>query len=133
MGLDSGNQVFLTQEDHKDDDIKQFQTKSGESFDLKQGYDTNIFEVHKQFKLRSRTINVTQPDKTKDTPQPKKAIVTEPIEKTDPITKEVTVEEITEASPSNQQPVATSAMQHNPSNVSPKVSKKDKPQDQNEN
>ena len=63
MGLDDEQQVFLSQEDHEDDDIKQFQTKSGESFDFKQGYDTGVYEVHKQYKLRSRTVNITQPEK----------------------------------------------------------------------
>jgi len=63
MGLDDEHQVFLSQEDHEDDDIKQFQTKSGESFDFKQGYDTAVYEVHKQYKLRSRTVNITQPEK----------------------------------------------------------------------
>jgi len=63
MGLNDEHQVFLSQEDHKDDDIKQFQTKSGESFDFKQGYDTAVYEVHKQYKLRSRTVNITQPEK----------------------------------------------------------------------
>ena len=128
MGLNDEQQVFLSQEDHKDDDIQQFQTRSGESFDFKQGYDTAVYEVHKQYKLRSRTINVTQPDKTKDTPQPKKAIVREPSDKTGPITDEVIVEEINE-----QQPMATSPLQPNPSNSPQEMSKKDKPQDQEKN
>jgi hypothetical protein len=34
MGLDGESQVFLTQEDHEDDEIKLFQTKSGESLTL---------------------------------------------------------------------------------------------------
>ena len=67
MGLNDEKQVFLTQEDQEDNDINQFQTKSGESFDFKQGYDTAVYEVHKQYKLRSRTINVPEPIKTKDT------------------------------------------------------------------
>jgi len=72
MGLNDDQQVFLSQEDQEDDDINQFQTKSGESFDFKQGYDIAAFEVHKQYKLRSRTVNVTQPEKTKDNQQPKR-------------------------------------------------------------
>ena len=51
MGLDDEHQVFLSQEDHEEEDNKQFQTKSGESFDFKQGYDTAVYEVHKQYKL----------------------------------------------------------------------------------
>ena len=71
MGLNDEQQVFLSQEDHKDDDIQQFQTRSGESFDFKQGYDTAVYEVHKQYKLRSRTINVTQPEKQRIASSPK--------------------------------------------------------------
>ena len=96
MGLDGESQVFLTQEDHEDDEIKLFQTKSGESFDFKQGYDTAVYEVHKQFKLRSRTVNVNQPEKIKDNQQPKGAIVTEPDDKTNSPSEEVIIEEITE-------------------------------------
>ena len=47
MGLKSEQQVFLTQEDQVDHDVKQFQTKSGESFEFKQGYDSTVYEVHK--------------------------------------------------------------------------------------
>lgn len=65
IGLDGESQVFLTREDHEEDEIKLFQTKSGESFDFKQGYDTAVYEVHKQYKLRSRTVNVSQPEKIK--------------------------------------------------------------------
>jgi len=66
MGLNEEQQVFLTQEDQGDNDINQFQTKFGESFDFKEGYDTVVYEVHKQYKLRSRTIDVPEPVKTKD-------------------------------------------------------------------
>lgn len=66
MGLDGESQVCLTQEDHEDEEIKLFQTKSGESFDFKQGYETIVYEFHKQYKLRSRTVNVTHPEKIKD-------------------------------------------------------------------
>jgi len=48
MGLNDEQEVFLSQEDQEDDNINQFQTKSGESFDFKQGYDTTVYEVHKQ-------------------------------------------------------------------------------------
>ena len=34
--------------------LQQLQIQSGESFDYKQGYDFAIFEVHKQYNLRSR-------------------------------------------------------------------------------
>ena len=67
MGLNDEQQVFLTQEDQEDNDINQFQTKSGESFDFKEGYDTAVYEVHKQYKLRRRTIDVPELFKKKDT------------------------------------------------------------------
>jgi len=44
MGLNSEQKKFLTQDDH---DINQFQTKSGESFDFREGYDAAVYEVHK--------------------------------------------------------------------------------------
>lgn len=133
MGLKDEHQVFLSQEDHKDDDIQLFQTKSGESFDFKQGYDTAVYEVHKQYKLRSRTINITQPEKTKDGQQPKRAIVTEPNDTTESLVKEVTIEEVTKPFSSKQQPMATSSLHPNPSVNPQEMSKKDKPQDQDKN
>jgi len=48
MGLNDEQKVFLTQEDQNDNDINQFQTKSEESFDFKEGYDTTVYEVQKQ-------------------------------------------------------------------------------------
>jgi len=45
MGLNSEQQIFLTEEDLHD--INQFQTKSKESFDFKEGYDAAVYEVHK--------------------------------------------------------------------------------------
>jgi len=133
MGLDGESQVFLTQEDHENDEIKLFQTKSGESFDFKQGYDTAVYEVHKQYKLRSRTVNVTQPEKIKDSQQPKRAIVTELNNTTESLAKEVTIEEITKPFSSNQQPMATSSLHPNPSVIPQEMSKKGKPQDQGKN
>jgi len=47
MGLNSEKQIFLTQEDQDDHDINQFQTKSRESFDFREGYDVVVYEVHK--------------------------------------------------------------------------------------
>jgi len=125
MGLNNEQQVFLSQEDQEDEEVKQFQTKSGESFDFKQGYDTAVFEVHKQYKLRSRTINVPQPEKTKDDQQSKKATILESKDKSDPITKEVTIEDITET-------YAPPLLAH--SSIPPlKMGKKDKLQDHTEN
>lgn len=47
MGLKNEQHVFLNQEDQDDHNINQFQTKSGESFDFKEGYDSPVYEVHK--------------------------------------------------------------------------------------
>jgi len=47
MGLNEEKQVFLTQGYQDDNDINQFQTKSGESFYFKEGYETAVYEVHK--------------------------------------------------------------------------------------
>lgn len=66
MGLKSEQQVFLTQEYQDDHDINQFQTKSRESFDFKQGYDSAVYEVHKQYKLRTRTMDVPENIKPND-------------------------------------------------------------------
>jgi len=102
MGLNGEQQIFLSKEDQDHNDINQFQTKSGESFDFREGYDTAVYEVHKQYKLRSRTINVPEPVKSKDTKQPKKikdkTILKESSDKTGPNLIEVVVEDVTDVS-----------------------------------
>lgn len=137
MGLNDEQQVFLTQEDQEDDNINQFQTKSGESFDFKKGYDTIVYEVHKKYKLRSRTINVPEPIKTKDTKQPKmikeKVTLTEQIDTTDSNPKEVTVEDVTEIYPLREQPWETSSSGHNQNNTPQKAIKTEILQDEIEN
>lgn len=70
MDLKGEQQSFVTQEDQDDHEINQFQTNSGESFDFKQGYDSAIYEVHKQYKLRTRTIDVPEKVKPKEGKQP---------------------------------------------------------------
>jgi hypothetical protein len=71
MGLDDEETVFLTQDDQELHMLQQLQTQTGESFDYKQGYDSAIFEVHKQYNLRSK--------KNTDTPdQNKKAVPNQP-------------------------------------------------------
>lgn len=65
MGLDSEQQIFLTQEDQETQSIKQFQLQSGESFDFKEGYDTIVYEVHKQYNLRSRRVDIPDDPKKK--------------------------------------------------------------------
>ena len=108
MGLDSEHQVFLTQEDQEAYNCNQFQTKSGESFDFREGYDATVYEVHKQYKLRSRTIDVFETRKPKDAKQPKKvkdnAVLPESSDKTDLHPREVTVEDISDVQPSKDQP-----------------------------
>ena len=47
MGLNSGQQLFLAEEDQEAHTLSQFQMQSGESFDFKQGYETVVYEVHK--------------------------------------------------------------------------------------
>ena len=47
MGLKSEQQIFLSQDDQEAYDVNQFQTKSGESFDFREGYDAAVYEVHK--------------------------------------------------------------------------------------
>jgi len=72
MGPNGEHKIFLTQDDQEAHTFNQFQTKSGESFDFREGYDATVYEVHKQYKLRSRTIDSPEPNKQKDTKQPKK-------------------------------------------------------------
>ena len=108
MGLNTEQQIFLTQDDKKAHTLNQFQTKSGESFDFREGYDAAVYEVHKQYKLRSRTIDVPETSKQKDTRQCKKAKVnTFPIElptRTDLKPKKPMVENISDGAPLNSQP-----------------------------
>ena len=72
MGLNTEQQIFLKQDDQETHNFNQFQTKSGESFDFIEEYDAAVYEVHKQYKLRSRTIDAHEPSKPRDTKQPKK-------------------------------------------------------------
>lgn len=82
MGLDEEETVFLTQDNQELYIFQQLQTQCGESFDYKQGYDSSIFEVHKQYNLRSKK-NIDAPDQNKKVvpTQPKK-IKTVPVAKT---------------------------------------------------
>ena len=102
MGLDSEQQVFLTQDDQQAQECKQFQTKFGESFDFREGYDTTVYEVHKQYKLRSKTIDVpgiTKPIHAKLPKKPSDKVVL--IESSDKkLQREVTVEDVSDVQPS---------------------------------
>jgi len=109
MDIKGEHQTLLSQEDQDEHDFSQFQTKPGESFDFKQGYDTAVYEVHKQYKLRTRTIDISKPSKPKDGKQPNKtkskAVVIEPTDIPVPSPHHVTVEDITEMQPSINQPL----------------------------
>ena len=108
MDLRGEHQTVLSQEDQNELDYNQFQTKSGESFDFKQGYDTVVYEVHKKYKLRTRTIDISEPSKTKDNKQPNKikgkAVTTKPADIPVPNPHQVTLEDITDSQPSVEQP-----------------------------
>jgi len=93
MGLDDQNPIFLSQEEEEFHMLQQIQTQSGESFDYKQGYDSTIFEVHKQYNLRRRR-NAGPPDQTK------KAMANQP-----KITNKVPISEVLKILPKpNQNP-----------------------------
>jgi len=66
MGLNSEQQIFLTQANQEAHTLNQFQTQSGESFDFREGYDTTIYEVHKQYNLSSRRIDVPETNKERN-------------------------------------------------------------------
>ena len=51
--------VFLTQEDHELYMLQQLQLESSESFVFKKGYELAIYDVHKQYSLRSKKNNET--------------------------------------------------------------------------
>ena len=80
---------------------------------------------------------MTQPEKTKDSQQPKmlkdKVTLVEPTERTDSTSNEVTMENVTKEYPSSQQPLAKPPLECDPSNIPQKMRKKDKPQDEIEN
>lgn len=117
MGLNGEQHFFLTQDDQEAHNLNKFQTKSGESFDFKEGYDAAVYEVHKQYKLRSITINVPEPSKSKDTKQLKRAKDTSPLTElpveADLNPKEPIIEEISDMEPSNNQPSFSSFPKEN--------------------
>jgi len=78
MGINDEDIVFLTQDEQELHMLQQLQIHLGESFDYKQGYDSTIFEVHKQYNLRRR--------KNFDIPgQTKKIIQNQPKQKKNPL------------------------------------------------
>jgi hypothetical protein len=98
----------LTQEDQEAHILKQFQTQSGESFDFREGYDTTIYEVHKQYNLRSRRIDVPETSKQKDTKQPNKGKISTPsvhiLSRTGPNPNNPIVEDVSDNQPPNRKP-----------------------------
>lgn len=72
LDLNDEHQTFLTQEDQEENDCNQLQTKTGESSDAKQASENVVYEVNKQYKLRTRTIDIPQPRKAKGSKQPNK-------------------------------------------------------------
>ena len=132
MDLKGEHQTVLSQEDQNELDYNQFQTKSGESFDFKQGYDTVVYEVHKQYKLRARTIDISKPGKTKEGKQPNKIknkpVMTEPADTTVPNPQQVTVEDITDTQPSVEQPLSPPSSKENSNSVPKRPPETVKPQ-----
>lgn len=51
MGINDGNTIFLTQEEHELCMLQQLQFQFGESFDHKKGYEFSTNEVHKKYTL----------------------------------------------------------------------------------
>ena len=121
IDLKGDHQTFLTQEDQNEHDGTQFQTKTGESFDFKQGYDTAVYEVHKQYKLRTRTVDISEPSKAKEGKQPSKikikSVITEPADTTVSNPDQVTVEDITDTQPSVQQPLSHSSSKESSNSI----------------
>ena len=54
LGIKNEDVVFLTQEEQELYMLQQLQLESRESFDYKQCYEYAIYEVHKQYILRSK-------------------------------------------------------------------------------
>lgn len=132
MDLKGEHQNVLSQEDQNEPDYNQFQTRSRESFDFKQGYDTAVYEVHKQYKLRTRTIDISESSKTKERKQPNKtkgkAVITEPADIPVPNPHQVTVEKITEIQPSKDQPLPPSSSKESSNRVPKNFPEVEKPQ-----
>ena len=133
MDLKGEHQTVLSQEDQNEPDYNQFQTRSGESFDFKQGYDTAVYEVHKQYKLRTRTIDISEPSKTKEGKQPNntkgKAVIIEPADIPILNPHQVTVEGITEIQPSKDQPLPPSSSKESLNRVPKNFPEVEKPQE----
>jgi len=105
MGINSKQQIFMTQEDQEAHTLNQFQIQSGESFDFREGYDTTIYEVHKKYNLRRKRIDVPKNNKQKETKQTSKAKIKNPPIQTPPKNpNHPTVENISNSQKPNRQP-----------------------------
>ena len=91
-----------------------------------------VYDVHKQYKLRTITIDVPVPSKSKENKQPNKikgkAIITEPADMTVPNLHQVTVEDITDMQPSTDQPLPPSSSEENLNITSKNLPKTEIPQ-----
>ena len=109
MGLKSDQQVFLSEEDQDSDDFHQMQSQTQESLNSKQAYDPVVYELNKQYKLRTRTVEVPMTIKPKEKQQPNKlkgkVVITEHAEKAVPNTQQITIDDITEKQNSDIQPL----------------------------
>lgn len=73
MGVNNVDSIFLTQEEQELYMLQKLQLESGESFDYKQGYESVIYEVHKQYSLRRKKNTEVPPKKFSQT-QTKKIV-----------------------------------------------------------
>ena len=104
MGLKNDQHVFLSEEDQDSDDFHQMRSQTQESFNSGQAYDPAVYELNKQYKLRTRTVDVPVPIKPKEKQQPnklkRKAIIIEHANKAVPNMQQAQIEDITEKQPS---------------------------------
>lgn len=88
--------------------------KSGESFDFKEGYETTAYEVHKQYNLRSRRIDIPDDPKKKTIKQPTKTKPKDPhipiIPKSTSHPNSPAVEDVADKYKSEQHPTSVSPL-----------------------
>lgn len=91
-----------------------------------------MYEVHKQYKLRTRTVDISEPSKTKDGKQhnkiKSKAVITEPVDVPVPNPHQLTIEDITEMQPSIDQPLPPSSSEQTSNSVPKSSPNVEKPQ-----
>jgi len=88
MRLKNDHHVFLSEEDQDSGDFHHMQSQTQEFFNSQQAYDPAVYELNKQYKLRTRTIDVPLPIKQKEKQQPDKfkgkTVITEHADKAAP-------------------------------------------------